>query len=81
MKKTVIIQYFAFFKESAEKSEEALLTEAVSLSDLYEEIKQRYQWKLSRSQCKVAVNDEFVPFEQVVKNDDRVVFIPPVAGG
>ncbi|MCH7516067.1 MAG: MoaD/ThiS family protein, partial [Bacteroidetes bacterium] len=36
---------------------------------------------LNKEIIKVAVNDKFVPWNTVLKPNDTIVFIPPVAGG
>jgi len=75
------IQYFALFREQAGKREEQLETVATSPAMLYAELQQRYGFKLSMNQLKVAVNNEFAEWHVSLKANDRIAFIPPVAGG
>lgn len=75
------VNYFALFRDLANKSSETLSTEAKTASDLYEELKKKYDFPLTQCKLKVAVNDEFTTFDHELKNSDKVVFIPPVAGG
>jgi molybdopterin converting factor subunit 1 len=75
------VQYFAILKQKSEKSAESLETSAKTGIELYRELQGRYQFGLKENQLKLAINDEFVPFETPLKEGDTVVFIPPVAGG
>jgi molybdopterin converting factor subunit 1 len=75
------IQYFAVLREKAGRAEERLETAAATPADLYEEVRQAHGFNLPRSLLKVAINDEFCEWSQRLQAGDRVVFIPPVAGG
>jgi molybdopterin converting factor small subunit len=75
------VQYYAVLREQAGRSEEALLTAAATPVDLYRELQARYAFSLPQTLLRVAVNDEFCAWDRVLTPGDRVVFIPPVAGG
>jgi len=75
------VQYFALFREQAGKRDEQLNTVASSPALLYTELQERYGFKLSMNQLKVAVNNEFSDWQTLLKSGDHVAFIPPVAGG
>jgi molybdopterin-guanine dinucleotide biosynthesis protein A len=75
------IQYYAWMREQAGRSDETLETTASTPADLYSELKARYGFTLSREQLKVAVNSEFASWSHQLAAGDSVVFIPPVAGG
>ena len=75
------IQYFAVLREQAGRSEESLETAAATPADLYEQVKAAHRFALPRSMLRVAINDEFRDWSTPLANGDRVVFIPPVAGG
>ena len=77
----VHVQYFALLREQAGRGDEALDTTAGTAALLYEELRARYRFSLPPAVLKVAVNDEFAPWDQPLLAGDRVVFIPPVAGG
>jgi molybdopterin converting factor small subunit len=49
--------------------------------ELFEELKSRHPFSLPSTLLRVAVNDEFGDWSQKLADGDRVVFIPPVAGG
>lgn len=78
---SVRIQYFAILREQRGLAEEDLTTNAATAQDLYEELRARHGFTLPAARIRAAVNDEFVAAGAPLKNGDRVVFIPPVAGG
>jgi molybdopterin converting factor subunit 1 len=77
----VHVQYFAVLRERAGRSQETVATTAATAADLYDELAARHPFGLPRSMLRVAVNDEFAEWSQQLGAGDRVVFIPPVAGG
>ena len=81
MKKTLHIQYFALLREQAGVNEQQLQSEALTPAQLYDQLRMEHGFSLSRTQLRAVVNEEFVNWEQALNDGDRVVFIPPVAGG
>lgn len=79
--KSVTIDYFAVLREARGEARETLETTAATAAELYEELRVRHGFSLPRSALRVAVNDDFVPWEHELRGGDRVSFIPPVAGG
>lgn len=79
--KQVRIQYYALLREEAGRSEEAVATRAAPPRELFEELQARHPFSLPLAMLRVAVNDEFGDWSQHLADGDRVVFIPPVAGG
>ena len=77
----VEVQYFAVLRERAGRQCEALDTAAGTAAELYDELSARHALGLPRSMLRVAINDEFADWSQRLQPGDRVVFIPPVAGG
>ena len=75
------LQYFAIFREQAEKRNETVLSNATTAAELYAELQQRHGFNLPASQIKVAINNEFCDWNHQLKSGDTVAFIPPVAGG
>ena len=75
------VQYFAVLRERAGIGNETVRTTAATAADLYEELAARHDFGLPRSMLRVAVNDEFADWSRPLAGGDRVVFIPPVAGG
>jgi molybdopterin-guanine dinucleotide biosynthesis protein A len=75
------VQYYALLREEAGRSEEAVATRARTPRELFEELRIRHPFSLPLTMLRVAVNDEFGDWSQKLADGDRVVFIPPVAGG
>ncbi|MCC7531532.1 MAG: MoaD/ThiS family protein [Candidatus Melainabacteria bacterium] len=79
--KTVRVDYFALLKEQRGLASESLQTECSTVLELYEELQKRYGFSLRHTSIAVALNDEFADWSRVLCESDKIVFIPPVAGG
>lgn len=79
--KTVHVHYYAVLREQAGRSTEELATSAATPAELYEELRTRHGLALPRDMLRVAINEEFGEWSRPLQSGDRVVFIPPVAGG
>jgi molybdopterin converting factor subunit 1 len=79
--KTITLQYFAVLREQAGCSEERVTTAAATPAELYAEVQAKHGFTLQVSMLRVAVNEEFRDWSSPLTANDRVVFIPPVAGG
>jgi len=75
------VQYFAILREQRGVSAEELATTADTPAALYDELRARHGFSLPRDRIRAAVNDAFVDAATPLRDGDRVVFIPPVAGG
>jgi molybdopterin converting factor subunit 1 len=78
---TLHIQYFAILREQRGVAEERLTTSAATPHALYDELRARHHFTLPPDRIRAAVNDAFVDSSAPLHEGDRVVFIPPVAGG
>ena len=78
---TLHIQYFAILREQRGLTQETLATAATTPVALYDELRARHAFTLPAGRIRAAVNDEFVPATAPLRDGDRIVFIPPVAGG
>lgn len=78
---TVQVQYFAILREQRGLVEETLTTSAGTPAALYDELRARHGFTLPGDRVRAAVNDAFVASDAPLRTGDRVVFIPPVAGG
>jgi molybdopterin synthase sulfur carrier subunit len=78
---TLHVEYFAILREQRRAAEETIATAATSPRALYEELRARHGFSLPAERIRAAVNDEFVAADAPLRDGDRVVFIPPVAGG
>ena len=79
--KNLTVQYFAILREQRGLTSEKIATAAASPTALYEELRAKYRFTLPADRVRAAVNDEFVAADAPLRDGDRVVFIPPVAGG
>ena len=79
--KNIKIRYFALLKEKRGLAEEELKVDILTYKDLYEDLSKKYFFTLPVEMIQVAVDDEFVAINDLIKDKARVVFIPPVAGG
>jgi molybdopterin synthase sulfur carrier subunit len=75
------VQYFAILREQRGLVEEVVTTSATTPAALYDELRARHGFSLPRDRIRAAVNDAFVDASAPLREGDRVVFIPPVAGG
>jgi molybdopterin-guanine dinucleotide biosynthesis protein A len=80
-RRSIRVQYYALLREEAGRSEETLATAATTPRELFEELKARHPFTLPPALLRVAINDDFGDWSQPLADGDRVVFIPPVAGG
>ena len=78
---SVDVHYFAILREQRGLAQEKLATAAATPGALYEELRARHGFTLPGDRIRAAVNDTFVPANALLREGDRVVFIPPVAGG
>jgi molybdopterin converting factor subunit 1 len=78
---TIQVQYFAILREQRGVAQEKLSTTAATPGELYDELRSRYNFTLPANRIRAAVNDAFVDAATPLANGDRIVFIPPVAGG
>lgn len=81
IKKEVVVYYFAILRDQRGLSQETIETTAATLSELYEELKEKYRFKLPVDFLKVAVNEQFADWQTQLNRGDTVIFIPPVSGG
>lgn len=79
--KAVTVQYFALLREQAGRAEETVTTGAATAAELFGELRARHGFTLEAAALKVALNDEFARWDAALRAGDRVVFLPPVAGG
>lgn len=79
--KSIHIQYFALLREERGAASETRQTSAGDPRELFDELRQCYPFSLSPERLAVAINDQFSGWDYKLKDQDKVVFIPPVAGG
>ena len=81
MMKRVNLSYFAVLRELAGKSAETWETDAATFADLYNELKNQYNFPLDATRVRVAVGEEYGNMDQLLEDGAEIAFIPPVAGG
>ena len=81
MSRRVHVRYYAVLRERAGVADETVATDAVDAAALYDELSVRRDLAFPRAMLRVAVNDEFAEWSRPLADEDRIVFIPPVAGG
>lgn len=81
MNKTVRVRYFAILREQRGLDDETVTTAAPTAAELYDELRARHGFGLTRERLRVALNDDFKPWATPLRDGDTLVFIPPVAGG
>jgi molybdopterin converting factor subunit 1 len=79
--KTVHVLYFAKLREERGLSSEKITTAARTALELWEELRQKHGFSVSSDFLKVAINEQYCDFTSQLAPMDKVVFIPPVAGG
>jgi molybdopterin synthase sulfur carrier subunit len=79
--KTIRVYYYAILREARGRAEDTVKTNACTARELYEELKKQHGFRWPAEKLKVAINDEITDWATVLKSDDEVAFLPPVAGG
>lgn len=77
----ITVDYFAILREQAGRDREVIETAVATPRQLYAELVDRYGFELPAARLRVAINDTFADWSQALADGDRLVFIPPVAGG
>ncbi len=74
--------YFASLADEANRQQETVkVQQNTSLTELYEQLNQKYHFSRPQAELRVAVNDYFAKWADRINDGDSVVFITPVAGG
>ena len=79
--KKIQLLYFASIRQKTILSEETIETHAQTILELWYNIKEKYQLTLDDKLIRFAVNEEYQNMNYQLKDNDSIVFIPPVAGG
>lgn len=78
----VTVLFFAQLSEISQKTEAQYYIQAQETAlSLYQRIRAEYEFPFETSQLRAACNHCFCDWETVLKDQDIVAFIPPVAGG
>ena len=78
----ITVLFFASLAEKAQQGQQQLSVEGkLSLPELYAKLTQDHGFTLEPAKLRVAINDEFASWDDVINDGDTIAFIPPVAGG
>lgn len=77
----IIVRYFALLREQAGCAAASVETRAPDAARLYAELRERHGFTVPAEWLRVAINDRYARADEPLQAGDRVVFIPPVAGG
>ncbi len=81
MEKGIEVEYFAVFSQQTGKQKEKIQTQANTVSELFCELKEKFQFRLAQEDVMVAINQQVAAWNTPLANGDVVLFIPPIAGG
>ena len=79
--KQIQVHFFAAFREQAGTESHGVRTAARTAQELFDEMRAAFPGLARYENMKFAINDEMVPAGQPLRDGDRVLFFPPVAGG
>jgi len=79
--KRLNIHYYALLREKTGKTEEDIESFAATPLELYKDLAKQYGFPPDFRSIRVSVNEEFQSMDTALCSGDRVIFIPPVAGG
>ena len=75
------VRYFALFREQTGCASEAVDWSGGTAAELFQLMSKKHAALKTEAAALVAVNDEMTAWETPLKEDDVVLFFPPVAGG
>jgi len=76
------IRFFAILREQAGCAAVEASSTAADAAQLYAELQQRFPGLVFPAHLlRVSVNERYVAMDTALNAGDRVVFIPPIAGG
>ena len=75
------VRFFAVLREQAGRATLEVETAAATPTELYAELQTRLPLSFPPALLRVSVNDRYAEMTSALGPGDRVVFIPPVAGG
>ena len=75
------VRFFAILREQAGASTLKIETSAPDAAALYAELQTRHPLTFPATLLRVSINERYADMAAPLSAGDRVVFIPPVAGG
>lgn len=77
----ITIHYYAILREQRGLDEETVEVHSSDLRHLYRRLHDAFAFSPEEGHVRPAINDEFCEWTRPIADGDRVVFVPPVAGG
>ncbi len=78
----VRLLYFAVLRDIAGKGADLVeLPEGTSAADVWRRFREEHRELRDYAQPMTAINESYAEADQVLRDGDELVFIPPVAGG
>lgn len=81
MNLTYHVCYFGLLSERRGLAEERVSYPVTTPAELYLILNAEHCLGLATRDFRVAVNDEFVPWDHPLKDGDRIALLPPMSGG
>lgn len=81
MNKTVSVEYFTILRDERGESSETVTTDAETYRDFYDKLKGKHGFSLDSERLMLIVNNSPREWNESLSDGDKVVFIPPIAGG
>jgi molybdopterin synthase sulfur carrier subunit len=78
---TVTVCYYGLLAERRGLAEECVTRTVETPARLYAELDREHALGLAMTDFRVAVNDEFVSWEHLLRENDSIAFLPPMSGG
>lgn len=76
-----IIKYFGLIADLTGKEEEQwLIKENTTVENMQQQLQEAYS-ELTEASYKIAVNQQFVEAQVLIKENDEIALLPPFAGG
>ena len=75
------VRFFAVLREQAGCSALEVSTAARTAAEFYAELQTKHALTFPLSLLRVSINERYAEMTAPLSSGDRVVFIPPVAGG
>ena len=77
----VRVRYFALFREQAGCASETVDWSGGTVKELFQKVSAEHPPLEPQAAALVAINEEMSDWDAAVKENDEVLFFPPVAGG
>ena len=77
---TYHIHYYGLLADRRGAAEETIRSAAHTPSGIYQEVLGT-SGGITQDHIRAVVNDEFVPWDHPLRDQDRIAFLPPMSGG